>query len=876
MSQISEKYPLWPPPEAEGYTLSELSMSAQQVLGTGGRLRPIYADAPLPVGLLARWLYREALTGSWFSFTHLPSTCPINALDVCSPGWIYMEGPLKKQNIELMIVECQKRQLQLWWDSDDTPIRLKTEVIERLLALDQLHATATDPDLKVTRQRLASACELGQTVILQGPPSSGRHSLALWAHILLKAPKPFARLSTQHSDTIDRSRWILVDGAEDLNPHHWISLTQRIQPLRPIFRDLSLAAVGNRPRDHRFSDIIGTSQAICKVLQQVQTSVQNGLPILLQGETGTGKSSLARVIHRLYNTHTFVEDVIIQASDNLQRSQLFGHERGAFTGADNLHIGLLERASGGTLFLDEIDSLSFETQTHLLKPIEEQTIYRIGGKKPIPINIKIITASNKDIHHLVTQGLFREDLYYRMCKDIIHLPPLRHRGDDVILLAEAHLRQRYQQRPFSLHPTIKDYLRQAAWEGNIRELQTFLTQATSHFPPIVSIAPHPTMHQFPVLIISSESSQSWPVSESMRTYFSNTIEILPLQHSSLMRLKHAIHTQLAGYALLPDACNLLLRFPWKGGFIELKNTLHLLKNEKDAARSKIIQSDTIKQALPSVWEQLNQPTILLRGTLPVVTDPSGIVFSTDTLVIGRSMNYNELQYNHFNDQDLRKQHAWSLIQKHKGFCLPEILSLSHLSYLSRAQLMIVWKKHFDKPFLELTNLSTNEITIHYTKAGTKKLILLQHEAACNVGSATTIHIKNPDNSILKLSFHATFPGIIPSEITDSPVFPVSKLNKHLNHIDHDEAHALVSLLITCDAEHWTSSLRQALPTHAEQLGSLFERLRRVKRIDQRILDWFKTHVELREALAQALDIHPYPEEALKRLPSELQVLMNGS
>ena len=232
-----------------------------------------------------------------------------------------------------------------------------------------------------------------------------------------------------------------------------------------------------------FSNIVTNSPAMLNVLKEAAlVSKSSQTTILLTGESGTGKELLARTIH--YNSARrngrFVAFNCAALSPGLVESELFGHEKGAFTGADRRKIGKFEVANGGTIFLDEIADLSLEAQAKVLRVIQEREFERVGGTESIKVDVRLIAATNQDLKKKVEKGEFREDLYYRINVFPLHLPPLRERKEDIILLAEFFMKRFKDElgRPEAyLTEEAKRILLQQKWPGNVRELENAIERA---------------------------------------------------------------------------------------------------------------------------------------------------------------------------------------------------------------------------------------------------------------------------------------------------------------------------------------------------------------------------------------------------------------
>jgi len=228
--------------------------------------------------------------------------------------------------------------------------------------------------------------------------------------------------------------------------------------------------------DKKYGLIIGNSDAMRKVLITVDKVAKTDANVLILGENGTGKEMIAREIHRksLRKNEMMISVDIGSLSESLFESELFGHVKGSFTDAKQDRVGRFETASGSTLFLDEIGNLSISLQSKLLAALQNREIYRIGASRPTPIDIRLVSATNKDLYSMINDQVFREDLLYRINTIQIELPPLRERGEDVILLAEFFLRKyarKYEKNDLKITSKAFDKLMQYNWPGNIRELQ---------------------------------------------------------------------------------------------------------------------------------------------------------------------------------------------------------------------------------------------------------------------------------------------------------------------------------------------------------------------------------------------------------------------
>jgi formate hydrogenlyase transcriptional activator len=247
-------------------------------------------------------------------------------------------------------------------------------------------------------------------------------------------------------------------------------------------RNENLALREQIDRDSMFEDIVGSSDALRKVLRRVAKVASSDSTVLILGETGTGKELVARAIHKrsVRADRAFIGVNCAAIPPSLIASELFGHEKGAFTGATQRRLGRFETATGGTIFLDEIGDLPGEIQIALLRVLQEREIERVGGNNSIPVDVRVLAATHRDLNALVAEGRFREDLLYRLNVVPIEVPPLRERVADIPLLVEYFI-DRFGKRAGKKFKTIDKKSVKAfqsyGWPGNVRELQNVIERA---------------------------------------------------------------------------------------------------------------------------------------------------------------------------------------------------------------------------------------------------------------------------------------------------------------------------------------------------------------------------------------------------------------
>lgn len=272
------------------------------------------------------------------------------------------------------------------------------------------------------------------------------------------------------------------------------------------------------------SDLAGQSPAMQRVFQLIETVAPTDATVLITGESGTGKELVARAIHAA-SPRRLMPLVIIHCgalTETLLESELFGHEKGAFTGAQYRKKGKFEVADGGSVFLDEISDISLKTQTDLLRVLQEKEIVRVGSTQPIQVDFRCITATNRDLEELVKNGIFRPDLYYRLNVFRITLPPLRDRHEDIPLLAEHFLRKfaaAMNKRVTRITAEAMDLLVNYDWPGNVRELENAIERAM-----VIGKEPELQAGDFPIQLRAPAQSGGRTLDEVERTHIERVIE----------------------------------------------------------------------------------------------------------------------------------------------------------------------------------------------------------------------------------------------------------------------------------------------------------------------------------------------------------------
>jgi DNA-binding NtrC family response regulator len=305
--------------------------------------------------------------------------------------------------------------------------------------------------------------------------------------------------------TIERAVEAMKEGAYDFiakpfEPDHVALIVAKALERETLKRGIEILS---EQVDDRHRMIVGQSVSINRAVETAKKAAASRSTVLLLGESGTGKEIFARAIHNWSDRRDkpFVAINCVGLSKELLESELFGHEKGAFTGASQLKKGKMELAHGGTVFLDEVGDISTELQTKLLRFLQEREFERVGGTKPISVDVRIIAATNRDLSSAVREGHFREDLYYRLNVVPLTLPPLRERKEDISGLANYFLRRSALETKKNFPGITEDALQKLIayeWPGNVRELANVVESAV-----VLGQGPELTLHDLPAKIVST-------------------------------------------------------------------------------------------------------------------------------------------------------------------------------------------------------------------------------------------------------------------------------------------------------------------------------------------------------------------------------------
>lgn len=374
----------------------------------------------------------------------------------------------------------QKQKLLIIEDDDTVRVQMQWA-----LAAEYDVLPAADPEAALEALRDAQPPLITLDLGLPPNPRNASSGFHLLGKILQQSPLAKVIVVTGNSGR-EHAMKAISQGA-----HDFVVKPVDIEELRIILKraqyihslEAEQARMNKAREGQDFEEILGLSPGMQGVFSTIRKVAATDVPVLVTGESGTGKELIARAIHHdsIRKLRPFVPINCGAIPENLLESELFGHERGAFTGAHAQKNGRIEMAQGGTLFLDEIAELSLPLQVKVLRFLQDHKLERVGGRGAISMDVRVVAAANKCLKKLVAEGKFREDLYYRLAVVSIEVPPLRERGDDIVLLARAFLKKYSVERAKSkgLSAEAVDTITAYNWPGNVRELENRVRRAVT-------------------------------------------------------------------------------------------------------------------------------------------------------------------------------------------------------------------------------------------------------------------------------------------------------------------------------------------------------------------------------------------------------------
>ena len=588
-------------------------------------------------------------------------------------GWLVLLGPvdLDERGLRCAVLRADPYR----------PARVSAADLDRLRRADELHATTADPALGPVRRALRAYAQDPTAVIhIAGPPGVGSAALVRTAH--LDADTPAALVLPGPRPAPDA--WALFEEATDLDDARRGLLIERLTP--PPAPPAAQPPGPARPDNPAYAAILGDSPALARALHEASRAAPTSWPVLVTGETGTGKEGLARALHADSGRAGPLIALDLGAlAEELADSELFGHVRGAFTGADRPRLGAFRAAQGGTLLLDEVGNLSPRVQHKLLRVLQERSVRPVGQDEPVPVDVRVIAATSADLDSLVARGLFREDLRRRLDTFTVHLPPLRERGDDVLLLARAFLQQ---ERPGAqLTAAACDRLRAWPWPGNVRELQAAIVRAAARTAGDVDAADLVGLQgavSAPTFLTTSGEGQPdlrLPAALAHRAT-AVTLRVPAVRDRDPAHVRALLHALLDGHPIRSDALEALVGRPWWGNLTELRATLAALRR----GWNRPIDRDRVAAVLPDLAARPDlRPIEVLLSPVAVGEEIDGLRarYAAGALVLGRSATLRELDAALTGPPERR---AW--LDAVVGAAPPALLPLRMLPDASRVQAIV--------------------------------------------------------------------------------------------------------------------------------------------------------------------------------------------
>ncbi len=561
---------LWPEDDGIG---ARIERELERLEESGVARIPSVAPSVAPRAV-ARWVWRvwAARTGSWCPLVHVEHEGEdVSSLEWANPIWSHSEG-----------VEVASPGPRIELTSE--PLGVSDAWGQRLMALDRWHGIASDPELAGARSVLLGGCARAQPVHLRGEDEWSKRELTMWAHALLD-DRPMVDLSM---GAVEPGRWIYAPEVWSLSEGARQSLERAFESQRATLRRHPFERMGPRPDVRAFDAMVGESVLFTEVLGRLVRLAPSALTLLLIGEPGVGKEAMARAAHELSGRRGPMVCVDVGAlSPTLLESELFGHVKGAFTGADRARKGAFQQADGGTLFLDEVGNLEHGAQVKLLRALQERQVRPVGADALVDVDVRVITASNQDLEEMVARGEFRLDLLGRLNAATLRLPPLRDRGRDWERIARALLDVAHDATWCT--PEAHAILSAHTWQGNVRELVNVVRYAwvLSGEGPIgpEHLGRLSPTERRKVPIITTSSHELEPedlAAEYMRSARACTVHVPGLSEcGEVSRLHHVFERLRRPERLTQDALRELASHPWEGGFEALDDALARIESSGD-------------------------------------------------------------------------------------------------------------------------------------------------------------------------------------------------------------------------------------------------------------------------------------------------------
>lgn len=665
-------------------------------------------------GILARWLYRlEAQRRGGFvpwaalSQRALPAGAPLSSwLEYVHErsGVLYLDG-------EPAWVEALSRLLEpyeLWVIGCSAEAVSLEQDVARLLEEDALHDVATDPSLAAARRGLMAHCAAAGAVQLRGEHGVGKVALCRWVQRCAD-DAPLSWLTGDEGEFVE-GQWALFEEVTELSERGRLHLEAalRAQGAQTARRQRWPVSHGRSQRSAvdvhpGLASVSGSSPALLEVLARLVRVAPSGLPVLLCGEPGVGKEVMARALHQLSGRQgEFVALDMGALVESLAESELFGHLKGAFSGAVSGRQGAFRRAHGGTLFLDEIGNMPMSMQVKLLRALQEGSFTPVGADSPVRVDVRVIAATNADLALLTRQGAFRLDLLSRINAVTLRLPPLRERLEDVEPLAARFAAERGWAGPGAwCEPEVLEALRAHAWPGNVRELghvvELALTLSGGERVGVDALgALAPTRRrQVPVMTTHSGAAEELIGAVGLerglvQQLSAATIELLPLRERGERALRHLLLTGLRGRPITAGALAMLQTQPWWGNLPELYASLGALRQLEpgpiSVARLKEVMSLSLSVANAA-------PISVLLSAARVGDALEGLrrAVSAGALLIGRVASAEALIAASRSGDE--RASRWVEQLERLGASRPACLALEFMPKLSRAHVLVMRCEH---------------------------------------------------------------------------------------------------------------------------------------------------------------------------------------